>query len=345
MNPNFERLRKVLLLEGTPDRVPLAELIVEPAVKEAFLGKKITGMKEEVEFWYKAGYDYVSLCPPYDFKLTRLSSKSKTSVYSDDIVERGWATEKNGMIQSLPDFEKHPWPKIEDVDFSCFIEVNKFLSPDMKIIARAGDIFTHVWEFMGFENFSFALLENVELIEKLFEQIGSFIYRIFEKEVTFNNIGALWYSDDIAYTEGLLVSPDVYRKYLFPWMKKIGDIAKKHNLPLLYHSDGKLWEVMDDLINCGINALHPMEPKGMDAKEVKSKYGNKLCLIGNIELDRLSRGTTEEITGLVIDRIKTLGKGGGYCVGSSNTVPEYVPLNNYKAMLEATFRYGEYATC
>lgn len=342
MNPDFERLRKVLLLEGKPDRVPLVELIVDNIVKEAFLGKKILSMKEEVEFWFKAGYDYVSLCPPYDFKIKYQSSKEKTSVYDGELRERNWAIEKNGIIQNLDDFEKHLWQKIEEVNFSCFEEANKFLHSNVKIIARAGDIFTHVWEFMGFENFSYALNENKELVEKLFEKIGSFIYKIFEKEVKLENIGALWYSDDIAYTEGLLVDPKILQKYLFPWMERIGNLAKKHNLPYLYHSDGKLWQVMDDLISVGINALHPIEPKGMDSIELKAKYGNKLCLIGNIEVDRLARGTPDEIKELVKNRIKTLAIDGGYCVGSSNTVPEYVPLANYKAMIEATFQYGKY---
>ena len=125
-------------------------------------------------------------------------------------------------------------------------------------------------------------------------------------------------------------------------MKKIGELAKRHNLPYLYHTDGKLWQVMDDLIACGINALQPMEPKAMEAREVKSRYGDKLCLIGNIEVDRLARGTPEEIDSLVKDRIKNLAKGGGYCAGSSNTVPEYVPLANYIAMLNAAFKYGRY---
>ncbi len=347
-SPDFERLKKVLLLEGEPDRVPLVELIVNQPVKEAFLDKPIKSIQDDITFWYRAGYDYISLCPAYDFKLFANPKEGvrktlfKRSSYTQEDVDVQWAPEGEGCITTLQDFENHPWPSIEDVDFSNIKEASKILPEGMKIIARAGDIFTHTWEALGFTNFSYALFENTRLVEKVFDKIGTLIYKIFEIEAKFDNIGALWYSDDIAYTEGLMTSPDVLRRHLFPWMKKIGELAKRYNLPYLYHTDGKLWQVMDDLIECGINALQPIETKAMDIREVKSKYGNMLCLIGNIEVDRLARGTPEEIDNLVRDRIKNIGQGGGYCVGSSNTVPEYVPLKNYIAMLEATFKYGKY---
>jgi uroporphyrinogen decarboxylase len=157
------------------------------------------------------------------------------------------------------------------------------------------------------------------------------------------HVGAIWYTDDLAYTEGLIVSPQVYRRHLFPWMRKIKAVCRERDLPLLFHSDGDLWEVMDDLIEIGVNALHPIEPKAMDIAEVKRKVGGKLCLIGNVDLGyTLTRGTPAEVRAEVRERIRTCGPGGGYCVGSSNTVTNYVPLANYKAMIEAAKEFGRY---
>jgi len=347
--PKFERVRETLLLEKVPDRVPLAELLINQPVKEAFLGKPIANVQDDIEFWYNACYDYISLCPGYNFnpkgdipKEGKREVWDRRNIYSKNDNYQKWGSEGQGIITTLEEFEKHYWPAIDEVDFSQLEEASHFLPDGMKIIVRAGDIFTHTWEFMGFETFSFALVENEELVARLFEKIGSSIYEIFCRVVEFDNIGALWYCDDIAYTEGLMVSPRILRNHLFPWIKKIGDLAKSYRLPLLYHSDGKLWEVMDDLIGCGINALHPIEPKGMDAVELKHQYGDKICLIGNVEVDRLARGTPEEIDSLVKDRIERLAPGGGYCVGSSNTIPEYVSLENYKAMLNAALKYGNY---
>ena len=333
--PDFNRVRKMLFLEGEPDCIPVVEIVVNEPIKELFLGKKIKNIKDDIEFWYKAGYDYYSYCPPYEDKL-------HIKFIKDGQVERNWAVEGEGPIQSIKDFENHPWPDIKDIDFSGLEEANKSLPEGMKIIARAGEIFVYTWELMGYEKFSYALVENPRLAELLIEKIGNFIYNICEIEVQFENVGALWYSDDIAYTEGLMVSPQFLRKYLFPWIKKIGDLAKKRNIPCLYHTDGKLWDVMDDIIACGINGLHPIEPKAMDAREVKKRYGNRLCLVGNIDLDLLVRKDPEYIRGMVKDKIKELGQGGGYCAGSSNTIPEYVPLENYIAMQEAIFEYGKY---
>ncbi len=333
--PDFNRVRKMLFLEGEPDCVPAVEIVVNEPIKELFLGKKIKGIKDDMEFWYKAGYDYYSYCPPYEDKLNIKFMK-------EGDANRNWAVEGEGPIQKIKDFENHPWPDIKEIDFSGLEEANKSLPEGMKVIARAGEIFVYTWELMGYEKFSFALTENPRLVELLIEKIGSFIYSICETEVQFENVGALWYSDDIAYTEGLIVSPQFLRKYLFPWIKKIGDLAKRCNIPYLYHTDGNLWDVMDDIIACGINGLHPIEPKAMDAIEVKNRYGKKLCLVGNIDLDLLVRKDPEYIRGMVKDKIKKLGQGGGYCAGSSNTIPEYVPLENYIAMQEAIFEYGKY---
>ena len=84
-------------------------------------------------------------------------------------------------------------------------------------------------------------------------------------------------------------------------------------------------------------------PKAMDIVQLKREYGNALCLMGNIDLGyTLTRGTPEEVEAEVKERIRVIAPGGGYCLGSSNSVPEYVPLANFNAMREAGFRYGRY---
>ena len=160
------------------------------------------------------------------------------------------------------------------------------------------------------------------------------VLSMFEYFAQSDVVDAIWYSDDIAYTNSLMVSPQVLDKYFFPWLKKIGDLAKRYNKPLIYHTDGILYDVMDKIIDCGVDAIHPIEPKAMNIADVKQRYGNKLCLIGNIDVDLLSRGTVNEIRKNVIKNIEEVGKDGGYCVGSGNSIPEYVKLENYIAMIE-----------
>jgi len=334
--PDFEQLRIALLNLGEPEYVPLAELGIDKKIKEAFLKKKINSIKDEVEFWYQAGYDYINLAAKYDTDL--LSGKRKFSQ-----TGRAWAEETAGVITNEEDFEKYPWQDIiNSIDYSVFEEIQSVLPKGMKIIARAGDIFTYSWHLIGFENFCFLLADNPELIEKVVNRVGEIIFGMLERESSYPNVGAIWYSDDIAYTEGLMVSPADLRKYLFPWMKKIGELAKSKGIPFIYHSDGDLRQVIDELISLGVNALHPIEPKSMDIRELKEKYKGKLCLIGNIEVDLLCRGEPSEIEQQVKQLIKDVAVGGGFCLGSSNSVPNYTKLENYITMINTAKKYGVY---
>jgi uroporphyrinogen decarboxylase len=99
---------------------------------------------------------------------------------------------------------------------------------------------------------------------------------------------------------------------------------------------------MDDLVACGVNALHPVEPTSMDLAEVKARSGGRLCVLGSVEVDLLARGTAEQIEAMVADHIRRAGPGGGFAIGSSNSVPEYARYGNYIAMLEAADRLGTY---
>jgi uroporphyrinogen decarboxylase len=101
-----------------------------------------------------------------------------------------------------------------------------------------------------------------------------------------------------------------------------------------------LFDVMDKIVGCGVDALHPIEPKAMDLGEVKRRFGDRLCLMGHVDVDLLSRGTTDEVKAMVKKNIDVAAANGGYCVGSSNSIPEYVKYENYIAMLEAAREFG-----
>lgn len=349
--PDFERLRTALTCGGEPDRVPLAELIVSGEVAAAFMGRAIDTPELAAEFYKRAGYDYLRVTPIYPWNPSGKppregvrTGKAKYSLYAEDETELNWAAEGLGVITSMEDFEGFDWFPVEDVDYSCFDTANRTLPEGMKIIGHQGDIFRQVTELMGFEGFAYATADDPELVGAMFQKAGEIEYEIFKNIADQENVEALWYSDDIAYTEGLLASPTLLRKHCFPWFRKIGLLAKRKGIPYIYHSDGDLWEVMEDLIDdIGFNALQPIEPKAMDIRECKEKIGDRVCLIGNVDLGyTLTRGTPEEVREEVRCLIRDIAPGGGYCVGSSNTVPSYVPLENYRAMIDATFEFGEY---
>ena len=339
--PDFERLCTALFC-GQPDYVPLMELGIAKNIKEGFLGKPIHSLADEVEFWQRAGYDYIKLQPKVIFEMPS-STPDMHSDVDEKQTQRKWAAEHFGMISSMKDAEQYPFPRPQDVDYSIFEEVTRYLPDSMKVIGQYGDIFTMTWVVMGFERFSMALFEDTELVEFLFQKFGEAVYNLFENMVDFECVRALWYSDDLAYAEGLMISPSVYRAYLFPWVRKIGALCRTKGIPFLYHSDGVLFDVLDDLMACGVNALHPVEPKAMNILELKKKVQGKLCLIGNVDLAyTLTRGTPQETAEEVKELLRTVALGGGYVLGSSNSIPDYVKLDNYIAMIETTRNFGKY---
>ncbi len=358
--PDFSRLRRTLLLEGEPDYVPLFDG-VDREVKSAFLGKPVPSLKEEVEFYIAAGYDYMHLAvglPHFMGWGSRVFSglgagiqtqkplfktrAARYSVFADTEVERTWAEEGEGNITNLVEFENFPWPTAEDFDYSPFEAVKEYLPSEMKVFATVDGWFTPVWWLMGEETFYLSLADNPELVARMFKQIGTIQLECVKKIVGFDCVGALRINDDIAYNRGLLVSPKHLREYFFPWLKEAGDISKQHDLPFIFHTDGDISEVLGDIIDAGVNALHPIQPGAMNINELKREVGDKLCLMGNIDMDVLARGTSGDVEGLVKRNLREIAPGGGYIVGSSNSVTEYIPLENYNAMCQTTLKYGSY---
>ncbi len=334
LRPDIETLVNTLMRRESR-YIPLAELGIAPSIKEKFIGRPVRSVKDDIEFWYRAGYDYIKLQPSVRYLIG-----GKTTELGDDAT-REWAAESDGLIKTWQDFNNYPFPEPEDVSYERFDQARNHLPDGLGIIGQYGDIFTLSWELMGLENFSFALFENPDLVKAVVDKVGFTILSMFEVMAQDEDIQILWYSDDIAFNTGLLMSPDVLKIYFFPWLKAIGKLAKESGKPLIYHSDGLLNNVLEDIIKCGVDALHPIEPKAMDIREVRLQVGQRLALIGNIDVgDILTRGTPERIREQVRQNIEWMDSYPGYCIGSGNSIPEYIPIENYKAMLDAAIEYG-----
>jgi uroporphyrinogen decarboxylase len=342
--PNFERYMTALGCEE-PDRVPLGEWHVDILAKEGFLGRKIETLRDEVEFWEKAGFDYVSAASGILESTQapdRMTGDEIQTKYGDQ-VKRAWAREHEGVITNWEQFEKFSWPSPDDFDLSKWGAFDKILPAGMKAIFLFGRVLTPVWMYMGTETFYYALQNNEELVAALFEKVKEIQYEIFLRVIEHKCVGAVLNNDDIAHNNGLMIHPKYLRKYVFPFYKKVGDVCRDRGLGYVFHSDGDCTTAMDELIECGYQGFNPVQPNAMDIVEVKRKWGKKLCLIGNINLDStLTLGTPEDVKAEVHERIRTIAPGGGYMVASSNSITDYVPLENMKAMLEATSAYGQY---
>jgi uroporphyrinogen decarboxylase len=358
--PDFERLHTALRCRE-PDRVPLLDLFHDLEVKEAFLGRPICDVRDDIEFHLYAGYDYYTFGFQYEemveaYGRVGVASTGPATPLYDRKQARFWVPESGNLISNRKDFEDFNWPDPGHSPIMAMSNVFDQVTGDeavdqtleslpegMKLILQTDGIFERFTKLMGLETFSYLLYDDPALVAEMFEIGGRMAVGLFEYMVQLPQVGALWLADDLAYASGTLVSPDLYRRHLFPWYRKIAEIAQDAHLPFLFHSDGNLLPILDELVEIGINALQPIEPKAMDIRLLKEKYFGRLCLIGNIDLGyTLTLGSPDEVRQEVRERIRCIAPGGGYCVGSSNTVTNYVPLENFKAMVEATFLYGHY---
>jgi len=351
--PDINRFLAALGREE-PDRVPLSEFLMDPPVKEAFIGRHVGNsligaddydVEADVAFWHAAGYDYIHLAPWYLhlFPEGWHVAQGAYSTYSDAPVDKAWMEEHQGAIRSQQDVDRYPWPDPSQVQYDHIQRALDCLPTGMGLTTGTWGILETSRQLMGFEGMALALYDSPGLVEAVVERIGSFLFTVFQRAASMPGVSALWLADDLAHADGFFFSPDFYRRVLFPWFKRYGEVAASRNMPLIYHCDGVIWDIIPDLLDCGITALQPIEPKAMDIVEVKRKWGDHLALIGNIDLGHtLTLGTPQEVEAEVRQRIRELAPGGGYCVGSSNSIANYVPLANYRAMIDAALEWGAY---
>ena len=197
---------------------------------------------------------------------------------------------------------------------------------------------------MGLEGFSYALYDHPGLVEAILDRYTDWTAQVVERlpEV---GVDLVWSLDDVAYKTGPMLSPQVLREIFLPRLKKVADAIHATGLPWIFHSDGNLMPILDDLLTLGMNGLHPIEPGAVDINEVKRRYGHRLCLVGNIDLHyTLTLGTPAEVEAEVRERIEQVGRGGGYIISSANTITSYCKLENVLAMREAIDRYSWYGS-
>lgn len=345
--PDFARLRKTLTGEGAWRRPPLFDFHVDIAHKSRWLGRPIETGGDDVAFWAAAGYDYAqsNLAVPVPELQAAMAAERKVSG-SDSVGSH------RKIIESLDQYRGRDWAwqAVAAGDFSSmsdrfdWAEQQAAALPDnMKLLIHVADAFTFAWEMIGFDELCLASLDDPGFVDAVMGDIGAAAERIVTESIARfgDRVGAILYSDDIAYTEGLMLGPAFFRRSLFPLIGRLVKLGESVGAPLIYHSDGKLYDVLDDLIDAGIKGIQPLEPKSMDPLEIKRRWPGRVCLIGNVDLDLMSRGEPDAVEAHVRERIDRLNVGGGYIVGVSNTVPHYVRFENYQRMIATVAGYPD----
>jgi uroporphyrinogen decarboxylase len=347
--------------------VPFFELFADPGMVEAVLEEKfpvnlhryieepvlevsedelkglVKSLDMYVRFCREVGYDYV-------FMVTGLSLQRNLKAAADTAGaqnwpggQRYWQDEESGPIQSWADFESYPWPKAEDLRHVALEYVSNVLPEGMKAAAFGfGGIFENSTWLMGLQPFSYALQDQPDLVEAISQRVGELSAATCAQVVAIDNVDMVFLSDDLGYYSGTLVSPNVIRQYVLPHYKKIVDIAHKAGKLVIFHSCGNMYKLMDELIDdIGVDAKHSYEDKILPVEEAYRRWGDRVAILGGVDMDLIGRGTEEQVRSRTRQILEVCGvKGMGYCLGTGNTAANYLPRQNYLAMLDEGRRWN-----
>jgi uroporphyrinogen decarboxylase len=318
-----ERVLAALRCEE-PDRVPFCEMNIAPNVLRAISGRD--DELSETEISALLGRDNVRFdaTPPF------LATKSIGADGQEYLVD--------GLIKTRADLALAQLPNPRDAEF---------VRKAKDFIAARGDYaaaaairlgISPVLNSMGVEAFSYALFEDRQLISGLLELFANWTIDVIDwlQDLGFD---VLWAYDDVAFNTGPFMRVEDFRELFIPHLKRV---AERISIPWIFHSDGNIMPLLDDLLPLGMSGLNPIEPGPMDIEFMKKQYGRRVCLIGNINIDTLTRGTPEDVDAEVRDRIAKIGPGGGFIIHSSNSIPSYARPENVVAMVRAIERYGRY---
>ena len=203
--------------------------------------------------------------------------------------------------------------------------------------------FQTLYEFViGLEDTMKMVYEDRGFIEELLEVSADWCAKFCAAAVK-NGVDFVWTADDVAFKTGLFLPPAIMREIWLPRLKKIHAPALAAGKPVMFHSDGNVEELIPMLLEAGVDCLNPLDPYGVDYRELKKKFGSRICLSGNIDIEfPLAHGTPADVEKDVREHMEALKPGGGYVCSSSHSIVNYVPHENIIAMLNAIHRYGQY---
>jgi len=204
--------------------------------------------------------------------------------------------------------------------------------------------FQTLYEFViGLEDTMKLVTEDREFVDHLLDISASWHARFCAAAVK-NGVDFIWTADDVAFKTGLFLPPALMREMWLPKLQRIHAPALAAGKPIMFHSDGNVEELVPMLLEAGVDCLNPMDPYGVDYRQLKKTYaGHRLCLSGNIDIEfPLAHGTPADVDADVKAHMEALKPGGGYVCGSSHSIVNYIPHENFLAMLNAIHAYGAY---
>jgi uroporphyrinogen decarboxylase len=345
--PDWEGLVSCIRREGTPQRVHFIELFLDAEVQTAVCdlyglldgldpSDAFYDLKRQIRIQRFLGYDYVRCgLEGFVMPLSRTSIEDTADLQRDG--GRSFMEEHRGPITNWDEFEAYAWPDMEAASTRALEWYEANLPDDMCVIASGG--FAHFAEYltwsMGYETLCYALYDQRDLVTAISDRLIRMFKVALKRMLEFDRVRIVWGSDDMGFKSGTLISPDDLREFVLPGHKLMAEMSHSAGRPYLLHACGNLRAIMEDLIeDVKIDAFHSFEDTIVTVDEAKALWGDRIALLGGIDVDFMCRSTEEQVRERTRVTLERCMSGGGYCLGSGNSVANYIPLGNYLAMMD-----------
>lgn len=336
-----ERVLAAIHIEE-PDRVPFS-VGLHPD-----LAKEITGGDDEL-LAQKIGGDILTVgeTEPAGWKPKRF----KDGTWVDE-----WGILRNPRVPGTIDwFESHPISKPEDLESYEFPDPyapGRFDALDRAVKENRGrlclffglgwTLFERSWLLYGFENLLRDMHSNPRFVERLMDRIVEYDLEILKQGLE-RDVDVCHFGDDFGSRKGPLMSPLLWRRYIKPRLEKLFEIPKRKGLPIGIHSDGNITALIPDLVEIGVRIINPVSPIEVDPVWLKDMFGDRVCMYGTMDIHRtMPFGTPSDVEREVLERMRTVGCGGGLIIYSRSELAD-TPAENILALVEAVKRHGKYA--
>ncbi len=335
--PDFNNILKVLDRKK-PDRPTLFEFFLNGELYELLAGEKyesasnsLSVIRVNMKAYKNAGYDYVTVMGS-DFCFQSRSKEYDMSVKTISLNE-------GAGIKDRESFMCYHWPEPDDFDYSRLDIMAKELPSGMKFIVWGpGGVLENVIKLVGYESLCYMLVEDPKLVDEIFDAIGSRLVRYYEICGEYVGVGAMISNDDWGFNTQTMLSTEDMRRLVIPWHKKIVRAIHSAGKPAILHSCGQLEHVMDDIIiDIEYDGKHSYEDKIFPVEQAYERWGRRIAIMGGIDLDFVCRSTHEQIYERSVRMIEKTLDMGSYAHGSGNSIPYYVPHDNYLALISAVY--------
>jgi uroporphyrinogen decarboxylase len=246
--------------------------------------------------------------------------------------------------QNIDDLKKYNWPQPDWWDFTQLRSfINKFNDTKIyNIRFRLGSVFETAWSLYNFEKFLLDLALNPHMPQYIMERIAEVHLQNLNTvlEIAGDLIDIVYFYDDIASQNSLLMSPKMYEKFIRPFHKNIIELAAKYEKPTMMHCCGSVYPMIEKFIEMGLRILNPIQTsaKDMNPKKLINEFGNRIVFHGGIDVQQfLPNATPEQVKNKVKYTCNTLGANGGYIMAGSHHIQADISLENVLAMYGVTW--------